>query len=1402
MESVEEKSKQRRWLPNFKALRLKVYRLADRLNIPLADAARVELEEYDGSDPQSLRGLQKLPRTLYFGLPLPDSELDDTGEAKRWFPRNKIRTAKYTPIDFIPKNIFLQFQNVANLFFLFLVILQSISIFGEQVNPGLAAVPLIVVVGITAVKDAIEDFRRTMLDIHLNNTPTLRLSHYQNPNIRTEYISYFRRFKKRISALFRVFLAKQEEKKRAKRLNDAVPLEDMAGSESRPSYDSIFRESFEAKRSFEDSKGKVPLSALDGTATILQSRPMDIIDYEAEATGECHFKKTYWKDVRVGDFVKVMDNDEIPADIVIINSSDPEGICYIETKNLDGETNLKMRHALTCGKNVVDEASCERCRFWIESEPPHANLYEYNGACKSFVHSEAGGSDTSQTVSEPISLDSMLLRGCVLRNTKWVIGVVVFTGDDTKIMLNSGAPPLKRSRITRNLNWNVYLNFIILFSMCFVCAVVEGIAWRGHSRSSYYFEFGSIGGSPAKDGVVTFFTGVILFQNLVPISLYISIEIVKTIQAIFIYFDKDMYYKKLKYACTPKSWNISDDLGQVEYIFSDKTGTLTQNVMEFKKCTINGVAYGEAFTEAMAGMAKREGKDTEELTLQKQSFIERDRMQMISQMRNMHDNKYLVDDNLTFISSQFVHDLAGKAGEEQSLACYEFFLALALCHSVVADRVGDRIVYKAQSPDEAALVGTARDVGFVFLDQRRDIMVTRALGETQRFKLMDTIEFSSARKRMSVIVKGPDNRYVLICKGADSIIFERLQPNEQVELRKTTSEHLRIFALEGLRTLCIAKRELTEEEYYEWKEKYDIAASAIENREEQIEEVADLIESHLTLLGGTAIEDRLQEGVPDSIALLAQAGIKLWVLTGDKMETAINIGFSCNLLDAGMDMIKFDVDQEVSTPELEVILADYLYRYFGLSGSVEELEAAKKDHDTPSGSHALVIDGSVLKRVLDGPMRTKFLLLCKRCKAVLCCRVSPAQKADVVQLVRESLEVMTLAIGDGANDVAMIQKADIGVGIVGEEGRAAAMSADYAIGQFRFLSKLVLVHGRWDYNRVAEMVNNFFYKSVVWTFTLFWYQIYNNFDANYLFDYTYVMLFNLIFSSLPVIVMGVYDQDVNADLSLRIPQLYKRGILQLNSARKIFIGYMLDGFYQSVICFFFSFLVINNVTTAAQNGRDTMAVQDLGVYVAAPTIMVVDTYVILNQSNWDVFSVGLWALSCLTFWFWTGVYSQSLYTYEFYKSASRIFRTPNFWAVLCGTIVSCLFPKFLFMTTQKLFWPYDVDIIRESYRTKRLHELDEEEEIENAEQSPDWASSTLQVPFNASSSSLATPKKEPLRLDTNSLTLTSSMPRSFTPSYTPSFLEGSPVFSDEILNRGEYMPHRGSISSSEQPLRP
>lgn len=983
---------------------------------------------------------------------------------------------------------------------------------------------------LTAVKDAIEDWRRTILDNELNNSPVHRLVDWNNVNTSEDDISLWRRIKKSTTRgivwAFRLWKRKTRKNKSkggkgfAERALDEPPNGDAkrVSMVSRSSMQSVRNPMGEdgiqmtpvpspqpgQGPSFEENSLKPPVgqrasnafSHEDGnllfeTRNVESSAPNgaqgpsrhtakvygSLVDPFTQVPGKARFKKDYWKNVQVGDFVRIYNEDQIPADIVILSTSDPDGACYVETKNLDGETNLKVRQALHSGHEVRHAKDCERTEFIIESEEQHANLYQYSALAKWTQRDPQKPGEQGTAMAEPITINNLLLRGCSLRNTEWILGVVVFTGQETKIMLNAGITPSKRSRITRELNWNVVYNFVVLFLMCLVSGIVQGVTWSQSKNSINYFEYGSVGGKASLDGFITFWAALILFQNLVPIALYISLEIIKLAQAFFIYSDTFMYYEKLDYPCTPKSWNISDDLGQIEYVFSDKTGTLTQNVMEFKKCTINSIPYGEAYTEAQAGMQRRQGVDVEVEGAKAKKQIAGDRVKMLQQLRKLHPNPYLHDEQLTFVAPDFVSDLEGTSGAEQQTANEDFMLALALCHTVITEKTpGDppSIEFKAQSPDEAALVATARDCGFTVVGRTNERIIINVLGEDREYMVLNTLEFNSSRKRMSAIVRVPDGRIFLYCKGADSVIYSRLKRGEQAQLRKSTAEHLEMFAREGLRTLCIARKELSEAEYRAWSKEHDIAAAAIVDRDGKLEKTSDAIERDLTLLGGTAIEDRLQDGVPDTISLLGDAGIKLWVLTGDKVETAINIGFSCNLLSNDMDLIVFKIeDEKEATAEAEL---NKHMASLNITGSDEELRAARKNHEPPGPTHALVIDGDSLKLLLQDQFRQKFLLLCKNCKAVLCCRVSPSQKAAVVHLVKYGLDVMTLSVGDGANDVAMIQEADVGVGIAGEEGRQAVMSSDYAIGQFRFLQRLILVHGRWSYRRLAETIANFFYK--------------------------------------------------------------------------------------------------------------------------------------------------------------------------------------------------------------------------------------------------------------------------------------------------------------------------------------
>ncbi|KAI2615365.1 phospholipid-translocating P-type ATPase [Hypoxylon sp. NC1633] len=1285
-------------------------------------------------------------RTVYFNLPLPDHMKDEDGNPASTYARNKIRTAKYTPLSFIPKNLWFQFHNIANIFFLFMVILVIFPIFGGT-NPGLNAVPLIFILAVTAIKDAIEDFRRTILDNELNNAPVHRLAGWQNVNVAEDNISLWRRIKKATSrylgALWRSIESLWKKDKKSKGMLES-------SADPRPSTETkaTRRESMRSPRtdrtSYISAYEDIPMTPVTSPLPpqtpqqkdflevaerptsgqsynpeepeMLAREKGNVINYDIQATGQARFHKDHWKNLQVGDFVRLYNDDELPADVIVLATSDSDGACYVETKNLDGETNLKVRQALRSGRSVKHARDCERAQFVIESEPPQPNLYKYNGTIKWDQMFPQG----SREMSEPITIDNVLLRGCNLRNTEWVLGIVVFTGPDTKIMMNAGITPSKRARIARELNFNVICNFGILGIICLISALVNGVSWGKSDASTAWFDFGSIGGSPGMTGFITFWAALIVFQNLVPISLYISLEIVRTLQAVFIYSDVEMYYDKIDAPCIPKSWNISDDVGQIEYIFSDKTGTLTQNVMEFKKATINCQPYGEAYTEAQAGMQKRMGIDVVKEGARAREQIAAGKIHAVQGLRQIHDNPYLHDEDVTFIAPDFVDDLQGESGQEQKEANAHFMLALALCHTVIAEHVpGDppKIEFKAQSPDEAALVATARDMGFTVLGQTSDGIRLNVMGEERHYPILNTIEFNSSRKRMSAIVKMPDGRIILFCKGADSIIYSRLRRGEQTELRKTTAEHLEMFAREGLRTLCIAQRVLSEREYLDWRKEHDKAATAIQDREEKLEEVADKIEQELTLLGGTAIEDRLQDGVPDSIELLGRAGIKLWVLTGDKVETAINIGFSCNLLNNDMELIHLKVDEdetgktadEVFLGQLEQELDKHL-NLFGITGSDEDLTHARKNHEPPAPTHALVIDGFSLRWVLHDSLKQKFLLLCKQCASVLCCRVSPAQKAAVVSMVKNGLDVMTLSIGDGANDVAMIQEADIGVGIAGVEGRQAAMSADYAIGQFRFLQRLVLVHGRWSYRRMSEAIANFFYKNMIWTLTILWYQCFCNFDITYLFEYTYLLLFNLIFTSVPPIIIGVLDQDVSDAVSLAVPQLYRRGIERLEWTQHKFWLYMLDGAYQSVIGFFIPYLAVSRSATAVSgNGLDVTDRLRFGAYMLHPSVITINLYILINTYRWDWLTLLIIVISDLLVFFWTGVYTSSTYSAQFYEAAPQVYGEASFWACCIASPIICLAPRYAIKALRKVYWPRDVDIIREQITMGKFKQLEKEE---------------------------------------------------------------------------------------------
>lgn len=1090
------------------------------------------------------------------------------------FKGNSISTTKYNVFTFLPKGLFEQFRRVANLYFLMISILSTTPI--SPVHPVTNVVPLSLVLFVSLVKEAFEDWKR-----------------YQNDN-----------------------------------------------------------------------------SINNSLIEVLQDQ---------------NWERVQWKKLQVGDIVRVKQDGFFPADLLFLASTNPDGVCYIETANLDGETNLKIRKALERTWDYLSPDKASEFKGEVQCEQPNNSLYTFTGNL------------IIQKQTLPLSPNQLLLRGCSLRNTEYIVGAVMFTGQESKVMMNSMNVPSKRSTLERKLDKLILALFCTLFSMCLIGAIGSGVFI---DRKYYYLGLSeSVENQFNPDNrflvaTLTMFTLITLYSPIIPISLYVSIEMIKFIQSTqFINKDLRMYHIETNTPALARTSNLNEELGQVEYIFSDKTGTLTRNLMEFFKCSIGGEVYGTGMTEIEIGGAQRSGIKIDEAR---------------KSANTIHDKGFNFDD---------VRLMQGAwRNEPDPDSCKEFFRCLAICHTVLpeGEESPDKIKYQAASPDEAALVTAAKNFGFFFFRRTPTMIHVREshvekMGKIQdvTYEILNVIEFNSTRKRQSVVCRYPDGRLVLYCKGADTVIYERLADGHD-DLKKTSREQLEQFGSSGLRTLCLAYRDLSPTMYENWNEKFIQAKSSLRDREKKLDEVGELIEKDLTLIGCTAIEDKLQEGVPASIEILSRAGIKIWMLTGDKMETAINIAYACNLINNDMKqfIINSETDEirEVENRGDQVEIARFIKE--AVKKDLKKcLDEAQHSFHTVSGQKsALVIDGKCLMYALDPTLRGMLLNLSLNCNSVVCCRVSPLQKAQVTSLVRKGAKKITLSIGDGANDVSMIQAAHVGVGISGLEGMQAVMASDFAIAQFRFLTDLLLVHGRWSYVRICKVVTYFFYKNLTFTLTQFWFTFQTGFSGQRFYDDWFQSLYNVIFTALPVIIVGLFDKDVGASLSKKYPELYKEGINNSFFKWRLVAIWALFSFYQSLVFYHF-------VTSASIKGQNSsgliFGLWDVSTMAFTCVVITVNLRLLMlcnSITRWHYISVFGSILAWFIFIF---VYSSFMTRWDRQENVFHVMyvlmSTFYFYLTLLLVPVVALLGELIYQGVQRWYFPYDYQIVQEMH----IHEPDD-----------------------------------------------------------------------------------------------
>jgi len=1348
------------------------------------------------------------------------------------------------------------------------------------------------------------------------------------------------------------------------------------------------------------------------------------------------FQKIRRMDIRQGQFVLVKNREMVPADLVLLASSNDQGGAYIETSSIDGETNLKLRTSPRLPEEVLDalkarqslmaireetgddkpvvesiEAATKRLtrmsalghpeapsvvdhpeytlddsgqapqtgaqapsrrtsrlgvamdnirhqsvrnhevqspsslgtpRNYVAalvSEPPNPSVHTFSGKLTlPPLSADTGCHDI------PLGAENMLLRGAVLRNTEWAIGLAVFTGDDTKLIQNSHETPSKFSQLDKLMNTTVVAILVIMWIVISFLASQAVATNRESFDQLFYAGFNTDASEPwpylpnlpppkwentTNNFIQFFFLYVTLLTNFVPLSLYVTVEMVIVVNMIFMYCDIDIYDDTTDTRALARSTTVTD-LGCIQYIFSDKTGTLTQNVMRFKRCSVDGMIFGAPIQKS-----RPDALLTEEPTpFHPLRQLLLGRFQRTASSKQVEvDSLSETDKKLTFNAEMFLRvmslchtvvvekDIDSKDGidESASVASNRSNRSLRLFgrkRANTGDSTGTPLgsiheadhkdgsgrqrthsqgsfapgqnprdmtgpdgapagyAYQAESPDEGALV-TAASSTFGFQVISRDssgitlrsnfpshledettrnglasgsLTIKRIAAESaqtidskgpippppsfnspsdqridEKWQILAVNKFDSDRKRMSILLRSPPelgSLAILFCKGADSAMLDPsvcsgvqiTEPDGMTSIRNMSivkpvsigargrdvsqmsalsegddaggepldedgwemaqmlgiQAHLGDFAKEGLRTLVLGMKVLTSAECDSWLAEYKAASVSLTNRDELLTAAAKKVECELHIVGATAIEDKLQKDVPETISQISRAGIKLWVLTGDKRETAIEIGYSTNVLTPKMHLtevsdkgekyvqtqlafeflrlvklgklkeyqkreldsqspsfktrvakVKFvvgkgfraikravmlvvasllavfcsekstklkqkvrvseekekdlvedaekkrrvrfraeelvqswlkteqknvprspkagaeksdDVSEDLSlaseeTPAVfeRASSARSLLRSMKDSGglsqqelrhlSIAHLTSQQADGDEPlvdedtlslqslaigmttldfdkkkrtvlerlfaidkevrkghlrkhlsvekiqsiqeealekslrsaglansvAGPRALVIEGAALKLLLgDADLEGILFAVASQCDAVIACRVSPKQKALLVNLVRRNVvpEPVTLAIGDGANDVGMIQEAHVGVGISGKEGQQAVNASDFAIAQFRFLEELVLIHGRWTFFRLSTVVLFSFYKNAVMVGTLVVYAERTLYTGTPLYDEWVIAVLNFV-ATFPIIFLGVFDRCLGKDYVKAHPEVYR-----------------------------------------------------------------------------------------------------------------------------------------------------------------------------------------------------------------------------------------------------------------------
>lgn len=788
----------------------------------------------------------------------------------------------------------------------------------------------------------------------------------------------------------------------------------------------------------------------DDLARRRRDRDQNYESYEVLNTSSITHESTMvpLKNLKVGNIVRLHKDTRVPADMVLLHTSDSTGEAFIKTDQLDGETDWKLRIAPLVTQNMTSAAQFAEITLVVEK--PTKSIEVFNGKLK------------AADLDHPISVEQTLWANTVLASGT-ALGMVIYTGPETRQAMNTTKSGVKTGLLELEIN-NVSK---VLCLVVFVLSIVLVLATGWPLKKAWYVD------------IVKF---LILFSTIIPVSLRVNMDLAKSVYASQIQND-DLIANTIVRTST-----IPEDLGRIEYLLSDKTGTLTQNDMELKKLHLGSISYAGDTMDIVSDYIR---------TLEAKPTTKR-------------------------------KDLSAKV-------C-DLVLTLALCHNVTPtyDDEDAELTYQAASPDEIAIVKFTELVGLrLYKRDRNSISLLHRSNTVLLYEILYNFPFNSDTKRMGVIVRDQNETWFLL-KGADTVMASIVNANDWLD------EETGNMAREGLRTLVIARKKLSPNALDEFVKHYNEAGLSMQNRDANLQlVVSQYLEKDLELLGLTGVEDKLQRDVKTSIELLRNAGIKIWMLTGDKVETAKCVAISARLISRGqyVHSITKAVRPELALTQLDVLKSNV--------------------------NSCLLIDGESLATYMTY-FKTEFFEAVINLPTVVACRCTPQQKADVAMMIREFTGKRVCCIGDGGNDVSMIQCADVGVGIVGKEGKQASLAADFSIDQFCYLLKLLLWHGRNSYKRSAKLAQFIIHRGLLISVAQAVYLIASLFEPLALYQGWLMVGYALVYTMAPVFSLTL-DCDIDESLTRMYPELYKELTLGTSLSYKTFFMWVGISLYQGCI---------------------------------------------------------------------------------------------------------------------------------------------------------------------------------------------------------------------------------------------